>query len=220
MGEVDERYKRGMIYTIRNITDDTLIYVGSTINTLPKRFDGHKQKCKNGSKIKLYNYITDNNWSDWYIELYENFPCNNKNELERKEGQVIREIGTINKRIEGRTKKEYDEDNKEKRKEYFNKWYEDNKEIKKKYCEDNAEKISERMKKYRQENVEIISERMKKYYEDNAEKISEKSKEYYENNKEKVKERMSERVCCDICGTFLTKGSLRRHQRSKKCTAV
>ena len=48
------------------------------------------------------------------IELFENFPCNSKEELNKKEGQVIREIGTINKQTAGRTNKEWYEDNKEK----------------------------------------------------------------------------------------------------------
>ena len=115
---IDERYKRAMIYTIRNIKDDTLIYVGSTINTLIKRFDAHKRGCKAGvSGISLYKHIENNNWSDWYIELYEMHPCDNKMELERREGQVIREIGTINKNIAGRSLKEYYKDNIDKLKE-------------------------------------------------------------------------------------------------------
>ena len=81
MAEIDERYKRGMIYTIRNIKDDTMIYVGSTINTLSKRFDNHKSDCKRGLCFSLYSHIVDNDWTDWYIELYEAYPCNNKKEL-------------------------------------------------------------------------------------------------------------------------------------------
>jgi len=111
MAEIDERYKRGMIYTIRNIKDDTMIYVGSSINNLSKRFDNHKRCCKVGkSGISLYSHIVDNDWSGWYIELYEMYPCNNKKELNRREGEVIREIGTINKYIAGRTKKEYNQE--------------------------------------------------------------------------------------------------------------
>jgi hypothetical protein len=133
---MDERYQRGQIYTIRNITDDTLIYVGSTINMLAKRFDRHKRDFKSGkNKISLYNYIENNDWTLWYIELYEDFPCNNKKELDRREGQVIREVGTINKNIAGRTDKE---------------WYEENKEVilekNKKYYEDNKEKLLEKRK--------------------------------------------------------------------------
>ncbi len=137
MCEVDERYQRGQIYTIRNITDDTLIYVGSTISPLPKRFHKHKKDCEYDRIISLYNYIENNDWGNWYIELYENFPCNSKKELERREGQVIREIGTINKCIAGRTRKEHYEDNKDVRLEY-----------QKIYRENNADKIKEKAKEY------------------------------------------------------------------------
>ena len=53
--------------------------------------------------ICFYQHVDD--WNNWYIELFENFPCNSKEESNKKEGQVIREIGTINKQIAGRTKK-------------------------------------------------------------------------------------------------------------------
>ena len=58
------------------------------------------------------NYI--GTWSNWYIELYELYPCNSKMELERKEGEIQRQIATINKRVAGRTIKEYCFDNKDK----------------------------------------------------------------------------------------------------------
>ena len=54
--------------------------------------------------ISFYQYIDD--WNDWYIELYENYPCENKEQLNKREGEIIREIGTVNKQIAGRTYKE------------------------------------------------------------------------------------------------------------------
>ena len=119
MAEIDERYKRGKIYTIRCRYDDTLIYVGSTIDTLAKRMGGHRDKPRINRCTSLYEYV-NGDWNNWYIELYENFPCNNRQELERREGQVIREIATINKCIAGRKAKEYYQDNIEKRKKYLN----------------------------------------------------------------------------------------------------
>ena len=136
MAEIDDRYKRGMIYTIRNIKDDTMIYVGSTINNLSKRFNSHKDACKKDLNVNLYLYIENNDWTDWYIELYENCPCNNRKELDRREGEVIREIGTINKNIAGRTREEYRAE----------------------YNEKNIDKIKEHKKTYREENVEKIKE--------------------------------------------------------------
>ena len=150
MVEIDERYKRGMIYTIRNIKDDEMIYVGSTINNLSKRFDNHKTCCKAGRACSLYSYVDNNDWTDFYIELYEAYPCNNKKELNRREGQVIREIGSINKCIAGRTQKEYKKDNYDK----IKKWREDNPEYNKKYYEGNAEYFKE----YYKDNIDKINE--------------------------------------------------------------
>ena len=101
-------YQNGKIYTIRCKTNDTLIYVGSTTQTLSQRMTQHRSKYKGKKQsCSLFKYIIDDNWSDWYIELYELYPCNEKCELERREGEITREIGTINYQIAGRTNKEY-----------------------------------------------------------------------------------------------------------------
>jgi hypothetical protein len=186
MAKIDERYKRGKIYTIRCRYDDSLIYIGSTIEKLSIRMAKHRYN----KSCSLYKYV-DGNWDDWYIELYEEFPCNNKQLLEKKEGEVIREIGTINNRIEGRTYKE---------------WY-----------EDNREKIFEYNKEYQKYNREIIAEQQKKYYQVNREKINEKHKEYYENNSDKILEKYKEKIKCDICDCDISIQYLKKHQRTKKC---
>ncbi len=36
-------------------------------------------------------------WDDWYIELYEEYPCENKLQLCKRENEIIRHIATINK---------------------------------------------------------------------------------------------------------------------------
>ena len=98
------------------------------------------KKILNNEKSIKYNYpvykkIRETNIEDWYIELYEEFSCENKEQLNKREGQIIREIGTLNKRIEGRTPKEYRDSNKE--------------------------LISEKKKIYNKNNKEIISEKKK-----------------------------------------------------------
>ena len=55
----------------------------------------------------FYSKIIELGFDDFYIELYENYPCNSKEELNKREGEVIREIGTLNSNIAGRTKEEY-----------------------------------------------------------------------------------------------------------------
>ncbi len=187
-------YQNGKIYTIRNYTDNTLIYVGSTIQSLSRRLSKHRTDCKAGSGIALYSHISDNNWSNWYIELYEYYPCNERAELEKREGEVIREIGTINKCIAGRTRKEW--------------------------CVDNYDKIKGYWKKSYDNNVEKHIEKNKKFRDNNPEYYKEYTKKYYERNADIVKEKKKEKVCCDICGVFSTKASITRHQKSKKCMDI
>ena len=110
------------------IASNTLIYVGSTIQQLSVRIGEHKCKNKNEKYNKTLMYKTiNNNWNDWYIELYEEYPCENKEQLNKREGEVIREIGTLNILVTGRTRKEYREDNKEKIADNMKVYYEDNK---------------------------------------------------------------------------------------------
>jgi hypothetical protein len=107
-------YSKGKIYTIRCLTDDNLIYVGSTIQPLSSRRYEHKKNCEYEQYKNYLLYKTINhNWENWYLELYEYYPCKSKEELLRREGEVIREIGTLNKKIAGRTNEEYLNDNRD-----------------------------------------------------------------------------------------------------------
>ena len=186
---MSDKYKNGKIYTIRYKNDDSLIYVGSTVQPLFKRWHQHKV-CLNNEKNKDYNTLVyqkireTTNLNDWYIELYEEFPCENKEQLNKREGEIIREIGILNKLLAGRTKKEYYEDNKTKLLDIMTQYRQDNKDIiaekNKKYRQDNKSKISEQRKEYRLNN----KDKRKEYYESNKNKI----KEYRLENKDKIKE--------------------------------
>ena len=145
MADIDERYQRGKVYTIRCRYDNSLIYVGSTIDKLSKRMAGHR-KDKKCSLYKLVN----GDWNNWYIELYEEYPCDNKEQLEKREGEVQREIATVNNRIAGRTKKEYKQDNRDEILEKAKLYYENNRderlEYQKKYDENNRDERLEKNK--------------------------------------------------------------------------
>ena len=207
MTEIDERYKRGKIYTIRCRYDDTLIYVGSSIDNLAKRFAGHKADSKR-KHLPLYNHINDD-WDNWYIELYEDFPCDNKQQLVRREGEVIRDIGNLNKHIAGRSKKDYYE-------EYRDKFLEQ----KKQYYQDNRDKFLEQKKQYNQDNRDNILEKRKQHRIDNIEKYKNKDKLYYENNIDMIKQRREQKCKCDICDAEITKVYLKQHQKTSKCMSA
>ena len=179
-------YSKGKIYTIRFINDSNIIYIGSTCQPLAKRFGGHKRDLR----CSLYKYIQDvyyNDWSKCYIELYEDFKADNKEHLNKREGEIIRDFMNndryivINRCIAGRTDKEYKKDNKEKIKQYYETNKEDILNNAKKYYETNKDK----KKEYRQANKDKI----KQYYEANKDKI----KEYEQNNKDKRNKKKRER---------------------------
>ena len=69
---MSDKYKNGKIYTLRCKNDDTLIYVGSTVQPLFKRWHQHKKNSINEKSIKynyaLYKKIRETNIEDWYIE--------------------------------------------------------------------------------------------------------------------------------------------------------
>jgi hypothetical protein len=100
-----DKYKNGKIYTIRYKNDDSLIYVGSTVQPLYKRFSQHKidSKTQRLENMNLYQKFNETDINDWYIELYEDCPCERKEQLLKREGEVIREIGTLNKKLESTT---------------------------------------------------------------------------------------------------------------------
>jgi len=120
--------------------------VGSTTKTLCKRITEHRSASKKQTKTLWYNNVVED-WGDWYIELYEDFPCDRKEELLKREGEIIREIGNLNYQIAGRTSKECSNENPEKKQASCKKYYENHHEerlvYKKAYREANKEKIAE-----------------------------------------------------------------------------
>lgn len=146
-------YLNGKIYTIRYRNDNSFIYVGSTCQELYKRWGKHKNNLKLNLKTIFYEKIREtNDIQNWYIELYENYPCNSKQELCKREGEIQREIATLNMCIAGRTNKEWQEEHKNDNLERAKKWYNENLEKKKEYDkkrrEDKYLEIKEKKKEY------------------------------------------------------------------------
>jgi hypothetical protein len=173
-------YSKGKIYTIRNRNDDSKIYVGSTIQSLAVRFGGHKIHSKREKYINMLLYKeVDGDWDNWYIELYENYSCNSREELCKREGEVIRLIGSLNKNIAGRDDKQYKINN--------------------------ADKIKEQIKQYKINNADKIKEQLKQYRIDNADKVKEQNKQYKIENADKLKEKITCECGCLINRDCLTR---------------
>jgi len=114
--DIENKYTHSKIYTIRSPQTDKY-YIGSTCNPLYKRLYNHK------AKYKLYNAGKCNNitsfqivkFNDCYIELLENCNFETKEQLLKREGELIREhyLKCINRCIAGRTINEYKIENRE-----------------------------------------------------------------------------------------------------------
>jgi hypothetical protein len=170
-------YQNGKIYAIKSYQTE-LIYIGSTVRPLSQRLGQHRSNYKkNNTGISSKELLK---YSDYYIELIENFPCNSKEELEKREGYFIKQNINIcvNCFIAGRTKKEWNNDNKEHLKEQHKEYYQAN---------------IEHIKEYRKNNVEQRKEYDNQYYENNKQIRKQRATEWNKNNKEKRNEKARER---------------------------
>ena len=232
---MSQDFKNAKIYKITNDYNDE-VYVGSTCDRLVKRFNAHKRAAKyeKRNSTPLYQLVNEIGFNRFRIELIEDFPCSDKYQLIQKESKYIREIGTLNKRIEDRDLKEYYQDNKEKIIEKSKKYYNENIDTitikNKEYREKNKEEITKFQRNYYLKNKEQINLKQHDCYEKNKEKIKTKSREYRTKNLEKVKQYYlenkekilsqnalinNEKIKCE-CGFIGCKGNMSRHKKSIK----
>ena len=71
------------------------------------RYDSIKP---NRQKTRIYKEMTDKGRDNFYIELIEDYPCENTYQLRKREGELIREMKpTLNIVVPTRTMEEYKE---------------------------------------------------------------------------------------------------------------
>ena len=191
-------YKQGKIYCIRNtITDD--VYIGATCQPLSKRMAEHRKhmNSKKAQNYKLYRKMRELGHQSFYIELIEEVKCDNIEQLRKREGELIRQMGTLNARIECRSVKEWRQDNKQKITNDRHQYYEDNK-----------EHILEQNRQYRDEHKEERTQFMTKY-----------NKQYYQTKREELLLKLKQPFECE-CGSIIQKGQKSRHLKSKKTSRI
>lgn len=158
-------YQKAKIYKIVDANEE-MVYVGCTVNTLARRMAGHRSKYNKEDFVSSHIIFDKYGVENCKILLLENYPCNSKDELNKREGFYIKHLDCVNKQIAGRTNHEYYEDNKEAIIDKQKKYYELNNDkrvaIRKKYNDANKEAIAEEHKIYREKNKELIKEKRKK----------------------------------------------------------
>ena len=128
-----DKYANAKIYSIRSPNNEKY-YIGSTTQRLCNRMTKHRNPKNPITSKEIINS------GGAYIELIENYPCNNKEELLKREGELIREHydNIVNKSRPNRTKEEYNKTARD--------WENKNKDVRKLYRDTHKEKI----KKYRE----------------------------------------------------------------------
>ena len=209
-------YQNAKIYKLWSPSQN-LVYIGSTTQKLSQRKTAHVsdfKKWKNGK----YNFVTSFTileFEDHRIELIENYPCNNKEELLKREGYYIKELDCVNKCVSGRTQKEYYQDNKEelakKHKEYRNEHKEELAKKNKEYRIDNKEEISKRGKE------KITCECGSILRKTDLERHKRSKRHLYFLEHGKFPEIKGKAILCQCeCGLTLRKDDLARHKKTKK----
>ena len=137
-------YANGKIYKIWSPSTD-LTYIGSTCNKLHIRLFEHRSKFKiyKAGKCAYMTSFKVLEQPDYRILLIENYPCQNRAELNRREGEIIQAMTCVNKCVAGRT----------------------NKESCKKYREERRDEIIDYQKKYREDHREEINKKQREKHE-------------------------------------------------------
>jgi hypothetical protein len=138
-------YENGKIYKIINTENNQIVYIGSTVQQLCRRYAKHHHKSPNHKII-----------------LIENYSCNSKEELCKKEQEIIEQYDNLlNQKKAFRSE--------EQRKEQMKELYKNNK-----------EKVKEKQKEYMKnnkdnlKNIIIIIKNKKKKKLKNIKKITKK----------------------------------------------
>ena len=186
------KYNHSKIYKIcSNLSEK--IYIGSTTQSLAQRLSEHNKQYKNYLKSKEHYRSSFEiiKLDDYFITLIEEHSYNNRSQLFRREGELIKHNINIcvNKQLTGRTDYEYRQDNKE--------------------------HIAENKKEYYESNKQSISEKQKQYNIYNKDYLTEKQKHRYQLNKEEL----FKTIICD-CGSNTSIQHKSRHIKSKKHTSI
>ena len=230
-------YRFGKIYKIINKINNKA-YVGSTTDTLENRFLYHMNHARQVERypgMKIYIAMRELNYdfTKFYIELIENYPCDEKEELLKQEGYWIRRLRTnedgygYNLKIAGRTAKEHYYENRDTILSNKREWYQDHKEEEaerhKNYRDNNLEHCRELEKKNRERNRENNLLASRNYHKKHKEERNENSKEYHQEHKDEINARKKANYDIDKliiincpCGSITNKANYKSHIKSMK----
>lgn len=230
----------GSIYRITCLENPKINYIGSTLMTLTKRWQSHKDNFKQCLKnperrqCSIFPFMKEYGLDKFIMLLIKEYIVVDKDHLKVYEQLHINKYrinnyGIVNKShclkgysckfFDCYTQKKYAVEHKEELKEYMKNYALSHKEAlkayQKEYNTENAETLAVQRKQYRDEHKEVAAEYSKVYREEKKEELQEKKKIYREQNKEKIKERKSLKIDCE-CGSTYCQDAKSKHERSAK----
>jgi|DEB0MinimDraft_10_1074344.scaffolds.fasta_scaffold00539_16 hypothetical protein len=138
---MENKYTYGKIYKIISPHTDKC-YVGSTIQPLSSRMTGHRRDFKNGKYMTSSEIMK---LGDYKIILIENYPCENIEQLLKREQHYIDTLDCVNKH---QPTKVFDAEN------YYKEYHIKNREHKCKMAREYREKNIDKIKKRLKEKIE------------------------------------------------------------------
>lgn len=149
-------YKNGKLYKLQ--CDDGHYYIGSTCNELRFRLKGHKDEStkERANNRRVYNHIKSiGGWTHVRIVLIEECPCENKQQLVRKEDEMIRScekdplcLNSYNPLQTPEERQQYKlqhhRDNKERELEQYRQWVLNNREKRREYMKEYNKQYAQR----------------------------------------------------------------------------
>ena len=203
---MNSKYQNGKIYCIWSYETEE-IYIGSTYNELDHRLKGHKKKYSqmlNGKKVGNRKSFEILKYGDAQIGIIEEYPCNTKQELLRREGELQQQIKCVNKLIAGQTDKEWRILHKTDLLDYG-----------KKYRVEHKDELQKKRKIYVKKNENLMKEKRKEKYRENKNDMNKKSREYQKKNIEQINKNRGVKFDCQ-CGGHYTLRHKARHLKTKQ----
>ena len=132
-------YQLAKIYKIEalNPEHESDVYIGSTCEpSLAHRMAGHRRTYKqwkkgNYSHVRSFDLFDKYGIDNCNILLIDEFPCETKDQLRKKEGYYIKNIPCVNKNIPSRSTKEFQKQYRDNHKDYFEQYRNNHKEYSK-----------------------------------------------------------------------------------------
>ena len=222
---MDNRYEKGKIYKVVDVGYN-MCYIGSTVEELSQRMARHRYSYKyflegkTCSVVRAFDIFDKFGVNNCKIELLELFPCASRTELEKREGEIIRQTVCVNKQIAGRTQREQYIDNRShvliKSRKYREEHSDDVKEKLRTYYAAHKEQYKQKRADNYKLNKEQILERNRQYHKLYASDIKLKREAYFKAYRENNREKLCATYTCNVCGDTLQIKRIKRHERTKK----